>query len=120
MVAGEVKRVVGLVGKGVTFDSGGYNLKVGGMIDMMKFDMGGAAAVLGAGQALASLQPAGVQVHPCSFSLQSLLRAPELARWWHNLRGNVVLYLAGATWNIQDRLCLHARALPVNFFPLQP
>lgn len=27
--AGEVKKVVGLVGKGVTFDSGGYNLKVG-------------------------------------------------------------------------------------------
>lgn len=58
---GEVKKVVGLVGKGVTFDSGGYNLKVGGMIDMMKFDMGGAAAVLGAAQTLAVLQPPGVQ-----------------------------------------------------------
>jgi len=39
---------VALVGKGLTFDSGGYNLKVGGMIEMMKFDCGGAAAVLGA------------------------------------------------------------------------
>lgn len=27
---GEVKRKVGIVGKGLTFDSGGYNLKVGG------------------------------------------------------------------------------------------
>ena len=38
---GAVKRRLALVGKGLTFDSGGYNLKVGGaQIDMMKFDMG--------------------------------------------------------------------------------
>ncbi|EIE19999.1 hypothetical protein COCSUDRAFT_54513 [Coccomyxa subellipsoidea C-169] len=70
---GEVKKVVGLVGKGVTFDSGGYNLKVGGMIDMMKFDMGGAAAVLGAAQALASLQPAGVQVHIITAACENMI-----------------------------------------------
>ena len=36
-----MKRRVALVGKGLTFDSGGYNLKVGAaQIDMMKFDMG--------------------------------------------------------------------------------
>ena len=50
-----------LVGKGLTFDSGGYNLKVGGMIEMMKFDCGGAAAVLGAAEALAALKPPGVE-----------------------------------------------------------
>lgn len=45
-----------LVGKGVTFDTGGYNLKPEkGMADM-KGDMGGAAAVLGAMHALAQLQ----------------------------------------------------------------
>ena len=59
--AGEVKRRVALVGKGLTFDSGGYNLKVGGMIEMMKFDCGGAAAVLGAAEALAALKPPGVE-----------------------------------------------------------
>ena len=34
---------VALVGKGLTFDSGGYNLKAGpgSMIELMKFDMGG-------------------------------------------------------------------------------
>lgn len=37
-----------LVGKGVTFDSGGYCLKSGGMMYKMKSDMSGAAAVLGA------------------------------------------------------------------------
>jgi len=39
---------IALVGKGVTFDSGGYNLKPEGGIEDMKMDMGGAAAVLGA------------------------------------------------------------------------
>jgi len=52
---------VALVGKGLTFDSGGYNLKVGGMIEMMKFDCGGAAAVLGAAEALAGIRPPGVE-----------------------------------------------------------
>ena len=60
--AGEVKKVIGLVGKGLTFDSGGYNLKVGGMIEMMKFDMGGAGAVLGAAQAIAAIKPDNIQV----------------------------------------------------------
>ena len=125
--AGEVKRRVGLVGKGLTFDSGGallrfcasfslhpcgflpsgrpcglppkacrasmdhplnkqaarmgtcqcvpsaagYNLKVGVGIEMMKFDMGGSAAVLGAARALANIQPDGVEARPPAF-LQSL------------------------------------------------
>ena len=37
-----------LVGKGITFDTGGINLKVQGGIEEMKYDMGGAAGVLGA------------------------------------------------------------------------
>jgi len=45
---------VALVGKGITFDSGGYSIKTGdGMVDM-KFDMAGAAAVAGAMMALAA------------------------------------------------------------------
>ena len=53
-----------LVGKGLTFDSGGYNLKTAGsQIEMMKYDMGGSAAVLGAMRAIAELKPAGVEVH---------------------------------------------------------
>ena len=51
-----------LVGKGLTFDSGGYNLKVGGMIEMMKFDKGGACAVLGAAYAISQIQPADAEV----------------------------------------------------------
>ncbi|QEY33182.1 leucyl aminopeptidase [Synechococcus sp. RSCCF101] len=57
-------RRLALVGKGLTFDSGGYNLKVGAaQIHMMKYDMGGSAAVLGAARAIAELKPAGVEVH---------------------------------------------------------
>ena len=46
---------VALVGKGVTFDSGGISLKPGENMDDMKFDMSGAAAVLGAIRAVAEL-----------------------------------------------------------------
>jgi leucyl aminopeptidase len=44
-----------LVGKGVTFDSGGISLKPGLAMDEMKFDMGGAASVFGAIEALAGI-----------------------------------------------------------------
>ncbi len=45
-----------LVGKGVTFDSGGISIKPASDMDEMKFDMGGAASVLGALRACAELQ----------------------------------------------------------------
>lgn len=45
-----------LVGKGVTFDSGGISLKPGPGMDEMKFDMGGAAGVIGAMVSVATLQ----------------------------------------------------------------
>ncbi|NKC16918.1 MAG: leucyl aminopeptidase [Gammaproteobacteria bacterium] len=45
-----------LVGKGVTFDSGGISIKPAGTMDEMKFDMCGAASVLGTLQALADLE----------------------------------------------------------------
>ncbi len=44
-----------LVGKGITFDSGGYNLKPTGYLEDMKSDMAGAAAVLGAIRAISRL-----------------------------------------------------------------
>ncbi|NRA53878.1 MAG: leucyl aminopeptidase [Gammaproteobacteria bacterium] len=45
-----------LVGKGLTFDSGGISLKPGEGMDEMKYDMGGAAGVLGTMESLAKLQ----------------------------------------------------------------
>jgi leucyl aminopeptidase len=55
------KKTVVLVGKGVTFDSGGINLKPSGSIETMKMDMSGAAAVAGTMMALVRLKP-GVKV----------------------------------------------------------
>lgn len=46
-----------LVGKGITFDTGGISIKPAPEMDEMKFDMGGAASVLGTFAALAELQP---------------------------------------------------------------
>lgn len=45
-----------LVGKGITFDTGGISLKPGAAMDEMKFDMCGAASVLGTMEALAEMQ----------------------------------------------------------------
>lgn len=53
----EWKDVVGLVGKGITFDTGGYSLKTKTGIVGMKGDMGGAAAVLGAMRIIGELRP---------------------------------------------------------------
>lgn len=48
---------LGLLGKAVTFDTGGISLKPSEKMDQMKFDMAGGAAVLGAMRAIASLRP---------------------------------------------------------------
>ena len=55
--ANKNKKPVVLIGKGVTFDSGGISLKPGAGMDEMKYDMGGAASVLGCVEALAVLEP---------------------------------------------------------------
>lgn len=53
----EWKDVIGLVGKGITFDTGGYSIKSKDGIVGMKTDMGGAAAVLGAMEIIGELKP---------------------------------------------------------------
>jgi leucyl aminopeptidase len=49
--------VLGLVGKGITFDSGGISLKPGDNMEKMKYDMAGGAAMIGAMRAIALLKP---------------------------------------------------------------
>jgi leucyl aminopeptidase len=55
--AGKKDAPIVLVGKGITFDTGGISLKPGGEMDEMKYDMGGAASVLGTFRAVAELKP---------------------------------------------------------------
>ncbi len=49
---------LGLVGKGVTFDTGGISIKPAEGMEKMKYDMCGGAAMIGAMRAIAQLQPA--------------------------------------------------------------
>lgn len=56
--ARNTEKTLALVGKGITFDSGGLSLKTGEGMANMKGDMGGAAAVIGAMQIIAALKPA--------------------------------------------------------------
>jgi leucyl aminopeptidase len=49
--------VLGLVGKGITFDTGGISIKPSEKMELMKYDMAGAAAMLGTMRAIALLKP---------------------------------------------------------------
>jgi leucyl aminopeptidase len=50
--------VLGLVGKGITFDTGGISIKGADGMEKMKYDMAGGATMIGAMQAIAQLKPA--------------------------------------------------------------
>jgi leucyl aminopeptidase len=67
------KELLALVGKGVTFDSGGISLKPGENMELMKYDMTGAATVMGAMRAIAQLKPSIpiLGVAPCTENLPS-------------------------------------------------
>jgi leucyl aminopeptidase len=71
--ASEGTAPVVLVGKGVTFDTGGISIKPADKMEEMKYDMAGAAAVLGAMQAVARLRPRTnvVALVPCAENLPS-------------------------------------------------
>jgi leucyl aminopeptidase len=70
---GTPRKRVAIVGKGVTFDSGGLNIKpTGSGIEMMKTDMGGAAATLGAAKVVGLLKP-DVEVHFISAVVENMI-----------------------------------------------
>jgi leucyl aminopeptidase len=65
--------LLALVGKGITFDSGGISIKPGENMELMKYDMTGAATVIGVMRAIAQLEPSipVLGVAPCSENLPS-------------------------------------------------
>jgi leucyl aminopeptidase len=70
---GAPRKKVAIVGKGLTFDSGGLNIKgAGSGIEMMKTDMGGAAATLGAAKAIGQIKP-DVEVHFISAATENMI-----------------------------------------------
>lgn len=82
-----------LVGKGITFDSGGISLKPGSGMDEMKFDMCGAASVLGTMATLCELKPA-INVIGVIASAENM-PGPRATR-----PGDVVTTLSGQTVEI--------------------
>jgi len=78
--SGSATKKVALVGKGLTFDSGGYNIKAGAgsMIEKMKFDMGGSGAVLGAARSIAELAPDAVEVHFIIAACENMVSAEAM------------------------------------------
>ncbi|ROR32891.1 leucyl aminopeptidase [Inmirania thermothiophila] len=88
--AAEDERPYALVGKGITFDSGGISIKPAAAMDEMKFDMCGAAAVLGTFRAAARL---GLPVNLVGL-IPSCENLPDGAA---NKPGDVVTSLSGKT-----------------------
>ena len=67
------RRKLAIIGKGLTFDSGGLNIKgAGSGIETMKIDMGGAASTLGAAKAIGQLKP-DVEVHFISAVTENMI-----------------------------------------------
>ena len=87
--------VVGLVGKGITFDSGGLDIKTRGNMEDMKCDMAGAAAVLATMAALPALAPR-VRVHGVVPAAENLL-GPAAYR-----PGDVLRALNGKTVEVMN------------------
>jgi leucyl aminopeptidase len=83
------------VGKGVTFDAGGYNLKTGDNMDTMKCDMAGAAAVIGAVRAVARLG-LPVEVHGLIGAVENLVSGRAFKP------GDVLVTRAGRTVEINN------------------
>ncbi|MBP9906833.1 MAG: leucyl aminopeptidase [Rhodoferax sp.] len=91
--AGKSQPPTVLVGKGITFDSGGISIKPAAEMDEMKFDMCGAASVLGVFRALAELQP--------TINVVGLIPACENLPNGRSVKpGDVVTSLSGQTIEI--------------------
>ncbi len=84
------KRKLAIVGKGITFDSGGINVKTGDHMQTMKMDMSGAAAVLGVFSVISQIKP--------TFSVMGLIAAtPNLISGTSLVPGDVVKAFNGKT-----------------------
>lgn len=93
-----IKHKVALIGKGLTFDSGGYNLKAGkgSMIEQMKDDMGGCAAVFGAMKAIGQLKPNNIEVHFISAVCENMISAQAIRP------GDILVAMNGKTVEVLD------------------
>jgi leucyl aminopeptidase len=105
---------LGLVGKGVTFDSGGISIKPAERMEEMKGDMAGAAAMIAAMQAIAALKvPLHVlAVTPCTENLPSgtALKPGDVIRAMNGKAMEIINTDAEGRLILADALC-YARKL---------
>jgi len=91
----KAKYTVGIVGKGLTFDSGGISLKPGEGMGAMKSDMSGAAAVLGVMKAVGELKP--------NVGVEMVIAACENMPSGSAYRpGDVLVSMSGKTIEVQN------------------
>ena len=89
------KKTVAIIGKGITFDSGGLSLKPAAGMEHMKYDMSGAAAVLGAMQVIGDLKP--------NVSVLGLIAATENMPGSNALHpGDVLVSMNGKTIEVNN------------------
>ena len=114
--AGKPKKKVALIGKGITFDSGGLSLKPAKSMETMKLDMSGGAAVIGA---MSRLPPLGLHVEVTGY----IPTTDNLPGGNAQKPGDVIRYLNGKTIEVlntdaegrlilADALALAARQKP--------
>lgn len=86
----KAKKKVALVGKAITFDTGGLSLKPSKGMESMKLDMGGAGSVLGACSVLGELQP-DVEVHAIFGAAENMVSGKAMRP------GDVITIMNGKT-----------------------
>lgn len=91
----ETNEVIALVGKGVTFDSGGLSIKPSARMDEMKDDMAGAAAVIATMQAIAHLRP-HVRVVCCAPIVENLPSGSAMKP------GDILIHYNGITSEVKN------------------
>ncbi|WP_373531597.1 leucyl aminopeptidase [Vampirovibrio sp.] len=94
--SGKASKKVALVGKGVTFDSGGLSLKPPASMELMKMDMAGAAAVLATLKAISEFKNLDVEVHGFIATCENMPSARS------SKPGDVVTAMSGKTIEVNN------------------
>lgn len=91
----KAKKQIAIVGKGITFDSGGLSLKTPAGMERMKYDMSGAAAVIGTMKAIGKLKP--------KVSVLGVVAATENMPSGHAMHpGDVITAMNGKTIEVNN------------------
>jgi leucyl aminopeptidase len=110
------KKKVALIGKGITFDSGGLSLKPSKSMETMKLDMSGAAALIGIMSVIDKLKPLAevAAFIPCTDNLPSgsAQKPGDVIRYMNGKTAEVVNTDAEGRLILADALALAAREKP--------